>query len=67
MPIYEYRCPDCRSSFELLRPMTQSGEAAVCPKCGHTSTKAISRFACLSKDSSGTTTPVAGGRSCGSG
>jgi putative FmdB family regulatory protein len=66
MPIYEYHCPDCRVNFDLLRPMTQSAEPAVCPKCGQTSTKTIARFACLSKDSSGTSTPV-GGSSCGSG
>jgi putative FmdB family regulatory protein len=34
MPLYEYRCPTCRSTFELLRPMNRSEEAATCP-AGH--------------------------------
>ncbi len=64
MPIYEYRCPACKASFEQLRPMSQAEEKAVCPKCGKPAEKAISRFACLAKDGTGVTTPI-GGSSCG--
>ena len=31
MPIYEYKCEDCNSEFELL---IFSGEVAQCPHCG---------------------------------
>ncbi|TFG46937.1 MAG: zinc ribbon domain-containing protein, partial [Dehalococcoidia bacterium] len=31
MPIYEYRCMDCRKKFDLLRPMSQSTEPTECP------------------------------------
>jgi len=31
MPIYEYKCKDCGSEFELL---LFSGEEAKCPRCG---------------------------------
>jgi putative FmdB family regulatory protein len=31
MPIYEYHCPDCHTSFEHLQ--LSSGEAASCPQC----------------------------------
>ena len=34
MPLYEYHCPSCRNTFELLRPMHQSAESATCPS-GH--------------------------------
>jgi putative FmdB family regulatory protein len=34
MPLYEYRCPKCRTTFELLRPMSASDGSATCPK-GH--------------------------------
>jgi putative FmdB family regulatory protein len=33
MPLYEYRCPKCRTTFELLQPMSAS-DAATCPQ-GH--------------------------------
>jgi putative FmdB family regulatory protein len=32
MPLYEYEC-DRHGSFELVRPMSQSGESAACPTC----------------------------------
>lgn len=34
MPLYEYHCPSCRGTFELLRPMSRSSEIATCP-AGH--------------------------------
>lgn len=34
MPLYEYRCPKCRTTFELLRPMSASDDTATCAK-GH--------------------------------
>ena len=34
MPLYEYHCPSCRETFELLRPMRRSLEPATCPS-GH--------------------------------
>jgi putative FmdB family regulatory protein len=38
MPLYEYRCSDCRQTFELLRPMAQRSLQAVCPACESTTT-----------------------------
>ncbi|MEU7579001.1 zinc ribbon domain-containing protein [Streptomyces sp. NPDC041068] len=34
MPRYEYRCRSCGDTFELSRPMAESGDPAVCP-AGH--------------------------------
>jgi putative FmdB family regulatory protein len=45
MPTYEYRCPNCKTEFELKRPMSESDKPAVCPKCGAQSEKLISGFA----------------------
>jgi putative FmdB family regulatory protein len=46
MPMYEYRCNDCRSVFEVLRPMAQRELAAVCPTCeSRASMPLISRVA----------------------
>jgi putative FmdB family regulatory protein len=34
MPVYEYVCPGCRKTFEVVRPITEYGKKAVaCPKC----------------------------------
>ena len=35
MPIYEYICPDCKTKFELMRPISRCAEPAECPKCKH--------------------------------
>jgi len=34
MPIYEYRCRKCESTFEAIRPMGDDGEDLRCPECG---------------------------------
>ncbi|HUV90645.1 MAG TPA: zinc ribbon domain-containing protein, partial [Anaerolineae bacterium] len=34
MPVYEYRCCDCDTTFEAL---VRDGKAAVCPHCGGSS------------------------------
>ena len=46
MPLYEYRCNDCRSVFEVLRPMAERELTAVCPSCeSRASMPLISRVA----------------------
>ncbi|HEY2705043.1 MAG TPA: zinc ribbon domain-containing protein [Candidatus Dormibacteraeota bacterium] len=46
MPLYEYRCQSCLSTFELLRPMADRQLAAVCPSCeGRTTMPLISQVA----------------------
>ena len=45
MPVYEYFCPKCEKEFELMRPISQSGESAECPACGAKSEKLVSVFA----------------------
>ncbi|WP_037931921.1 FmdB family zinc ribbon protein, partial [Streptomyces sp. SPB78] len=37
MPRYEYRCRACGDTFELNRPMAESGAPASCP-AGHPDT-----------------------------
>ncbi len=34
MPIYEYICLDCKKTFEIVRPMSDSSpKSVVCPRC----------------------------------
>jgi putative FmdB family regulatory protein len=45
MPLYEYRCDECRRKFTLLVGVTSKKEKSACPKCGSRKiTKLISRI-----------------------
>ncbi|MHA6784919.1 FmdB family zinc ribbon protein [Pseudonocardia saturnea] len=37
MPRYDFRCRECADTFEVSRPMSESGAPAPCP-AGHTDT-----------------------------
>ena len=62
MPIYEFRCRDCGSTFEALRPLGDDGRDLACPSCGaREPEKRLSVFA-ASRGGGASATP-----SCGSG
>jgi len=66
MPIYEYVCADCDSKFEQMRPLSQSGQGADCPKCHKPARRKMSTFAAFSTSVSGVPqrVPGSGGHSC---
>lgn len=70
MPLYEYRCKTCDTSFEVRRSMSESNAAAICPS-GHTDTmKLLSSFAAVGASTPGrapamSAAPTGGG--CGGG
>ncbi|MCX7668904.1 MAG: zinc ribbon domain-containing protein [Anaerolineae bacterium] len=68
MPLYEYRCANCDTRFEVLRPMSQADDPVACPYCAElTGRRLISLFAAVGKDASGNSRLVAGSASsCGS-
>jgi putative FmdB family regulatory protein len=33
MPLYEYKCNDCGTCFELQRKISERDDLANCPKC----------------------------------
>ena len=47
MPLYEYHCEPCTTTFQLLRPMSRSKDTAVCTTCGSEARRAISVFAAI--------------------
>jgi putative FmdB family regulatory protein len=59
MPIYEYRCCDCNTSFEVL---VRGEEAVACPNCGSTS---LDKLISAPFISSGRTSRPAGQTCCG--
>ncbi|MHB8621215.1 MAG: FmdB family zinc ribbon protein [Chloroflexota bacterium] len=47
MPVYEYYCSDCHTTFEALRAMGSADEPIACRQCGQPKrvNKVISTFA----------------------
>lgn len=69
MPTYAYRCRECTESFELTRPMSESGDPALCPG-GHSDTvKLLTTVALTGKAAGSAAAPPAptGGGCCGGG
>ena len=60
MPIYEYVCSNCKSVFEQMRPLSQCGQPADCPKCHKPAKRKMSSFSALSTNHAGVPTTVAG-------
>lgn len=53
MPIYEYKCKDCDSTFEAQQSIWAKRKGAKCPGCGSVNTeRLISRFNSGSGDDS---------------
>lgn len=51
MPIYEYRCNQCRRGFSVFVRSVSAESTAICPRCGASDVRRlISRFAVLRSD-----------------
>jgi len=42
MPIYEYRCPECRNLQESFKSISKYNDPEVCEKCGSLSSRIVS-------------------------
>jgi putative FmdB family regulatory protein len=72
MPLYEYRCENCRTRFEVLRSINQSDDPIACPACAEMGARRlISTFAAISKGNAGsrlvTSNQTSGCGSCAGG
>lgn len=72
MPMYEYFCRECQTTFEALRPFSQADAAIECPGCHQPTTqRVVSRFAAISHSANGGSRMIAGSSggcaSCSSG
>lgn len=67
MPIYEYWCPECRDTFEKLRPMNSKDSEVSCPACGSQVKRMVSVVAIAGRtsESSGFASQAGGGCGCG--
>ena len=51
MPIYEFRCADCKGKFEVLVLRAEEKSSLRCPRCGSTQMKRlISRFTSIKSE-----------------
>jgi putative FmdB family regulatory protein len=69
VPRYEFRCRECSTTFELSRPMSESGEPATCPD-GHGDTVRLLSVVGLARGGDGAsaaTASVRAGGCCGGG
>ena len=68
MPLYEYFCTDCHTTFDALRPMNKADAPIHCSSCeGRHTSRVLSVFFARS-ESRGESQPVAGtGGGCGCG
>jgi putative FmdB family regulatory protein len=67
MPLYEYFCPKCTTTYEVLRPMSRSDDPGTCPKGHANGARTITAFASVSRSSSGEAMPMPSGGGCGCG
>ncbi len=70
MPIYDYRCNECGSTYDIFHKVREVAEDVVCPSCGSTKhTRLISApsFSMNGKSShaSNEAPPCADGSCCG--
>lgn len=66
MPMYEYRCRNCGSTFDELVTSSQADSDISCPECGkYEAEKLMSAFA--SSGGSTSSSVSSAGSSCGSG
>lgn len=56
MPIFEFRCPACRSDFEQL---VRNGEAVACPHCHSANVEKL--FSAHAAPVTGASLPITGG------
>jgi putative FmdB family regulatory protein len=65
MPLYEYHCTKCRSTFELLRPMSEASQRVACPNGHAGATRVVSLVATLPRTNGGIGFTAGSGCACG--
>lgn len=67
MPIYEFRCEDCQSTFEVLTAYAERDRGQACPHCESPHTRVlVSSFAPIGAGETAAAMPAAsGGCGCG--
>ena len=54
MPVYEFRCEECKSKFDVFTPTRMSTEGTICRNCHSAKVRRlVSTFAAIGGDSDG--------------
>jgi putative FmdB family regulatory protein len=65
VPLYEFACKRCDSSFERLMSFSAAEDGVSCPRCGAPEARRlISTFAAVSRSAAGEVNAFAGGGGC---
>jgi putative FmdB family regulatory protein len=65
VPLYEYHYPKCRSTFERLRPMSESSQRVACPNGHAGASRVVSLIARVRAGDGAETLLTGGGCGCG--
>ena len=63
MPLYEYKCPECNKTFEMIRSLAERDDKVECPHCK--TVKKMPRLASLTQAVKSPGSATSGGGSCG--
>jgi putative FmdB family regulatory protein len=62
MPIYEYKCDECRHAFEMIRSVSESNEDLHCPACKSSKVSRLMSVFSSSQSSDSSSAPSCGSR-----
>ncbi len=65
MPIYDYRCTSCNSTYDVFHKTREDVSAVVCPSCGSNDHKKLMSVT-ASPNMGGSSSSVSSGDSCSS-
>ena len=62
MPLYDFRCPACQTTFERRVALAALGEPVPCPECGTATSKRLVSLpaACVRSDGGPAAMPIGG-------
>ncbi len=58
MPVYEYRCSECNTKFDIFHKSSENKEEVICPKCSSKESKKV--FSSFSSSIDGNTNNFGG-------
>jgi len=67
MPLYEFRCRTCDTTFELRRPMSEAADPASCPDGHDGAVRLLSVFATAGASAGGSASGAPAPRTSGGG
>ena len=67
MPVYDYRCTNCNSTYDVFHKGQEVREDVVCPSCGSTNHKKLMSIPVVSIGASSTKSQCSDGASCDTG